>query len=351
MKVAIIGAGALGLMLANLLEKSKIEYDIFNKGKVGRKILASGNGKCNISNNNFNEEYYLNNKLSYIVKNNQKELFNIFNELHIYTKEDLEGRMYPISESSQSVLNILIKNIKSAIDLEITNIKKINNLYYLNDNYGPYTNIVIAIGSSANFKIPYPSLELLNSLNLDFQSFYPTLVGFKTSLKIKSISGVRAKALVKLYSNKLIKEYRGEVIFKDDGISGICVMNLSTYYANIKDKSNAYISIDLLENKDYNDLESVLNPKLLKYVLDNKIDIHNFIIPIKGVYDLEFAQTAHGGININELNNNLSLIKDNNIYAGGEILNVDAISGGYNLMFAFSCAIEIWKSLNEIHNR
>ena len=214
-----------------------------------------------------------------------------------------------------------------------------------------YTNIVIAIGSSANFKFPYPSLELLNSLKLDFMEFYPTLVGFKTSLKIKSISGVRAKALVKLYSNNLIKEFRGEIIFKDDGISGICVMNLSTYYANIIDKSNAYISIDLLENKDYNDLESVLNPKLLKYVLDNKIDIHNFIIPIKGVYDFEFAQTAHGGININELNKDLSLLKDNNIYAGGEILNVDAISGGYNLMFAFTCAIEIWKSLNEIHNR
>ena len=61
MKVAIIGAGALGLMLANLLEKSNIEYDIFNKGKVGRKLLASGNGKCNISNINFSKEYYLDN--------------------------------------------------------------------------------------------------------------------------------------------------------------------------------------------------------------------------------------------------------------------------------------------------
>ena len=103
-KIAIIGAGACGLMLAALLEKSNIKYDIFNYGKVGRKILASGNGKCNISNINYDASKYHNNKLAdTIVSKNHNELFEILKELKIYTKHDNEGRMYPISESSQSI--------------------------------------------------------------------------------------------------------------------------------------------------------------------------------------------------------------------------------------------------------
>ena len=115
MKTAIVGAGACGLMLALLLDKNNLNYDLFNKGKIGRKILASGNGKCNISNTLFSKEYYHNNPLSKIVESNQKYLFEIFKELKIYTKSDSEGRMYPLSESSQSVLNIFLKYIKKNI--------------------------------------------------------------------------------------------------------------------------------------------------------------------------------------------------------------------------------------------
>ena len=57
--IAIIGGGALGLLLASKLEKEKIDYKIFNKGKIGRKILASGNGRCNISNQDFNNIHYV----------------------------------------------------------------------------------------------------------------------------------------------------------------------------------------------------------------------------------------------------------------------------------------------------
>ena len=346
--IAIIGGGALGLLLASKLEKEKIDYKIFNKGKIGRKILASGNGRCNISNQDFNNISYHNNPLAMkIVNNNQKDLFNYFNDLHIYTKTDNEGRMYPLSESSQSVLNILLKNINqnNIIDEEINNIKKVNNKYYLNNKYGPFDKIVIAIGSNASFKKPYPSINIIKDLNLKFNDFYPSLVGFKTNLKLKEISGVRQKALVKLICNNKIIHYEdGEIIFKDDGISGICIMNLSSFYARIN-KNNCYVSIDLLKDFKYSDLESVLQPKLFNYVNKNKIDCTNFIIPITGVYDFEFAQVSKGGIDISELNDNLSLKKDNNIYAGGEIVDFDGLCGGYNLMLAFSSALEIFKDI------
>ncbi len=353
MKIAIIGAGASGLMLATLLQKNNIDYDIFNKDlKIGSKIKASGNGRCNISNVNFSLEAYHNNKLSKIVENNQKLLFDYFKELKIYTKSDDEGRMYPISENSQSVLDILFKHMKPKITLEtIENINKNDKGYYLNDKkYGPYDKVVLAIGSPAGIKKYY--YELFDSLELPINPFYPSLVGFKTKLKIKDISGVRAKANTYLYyKDNLIHEEKGEVIFKDDGISGIVIMNQSSYYNYLKGYNNVKIVLDLLD-KDYDCLDSVLAPKILKYIKEKNIDPHNFTIPISDTYDLEFAQVAKGGISIKDLNENLSLKKDNNIYAIGEVLDIDGVCGGYNLMNAFCDAIEVYKDLkNEISNK
>ena len=141
-------------------------------------------------------------------------------------------------------------------------------------------------------------------------------------------------------------------MFKDNGISGICVMNLSSYYNNYKDRINkAYIKIDLVDG-DYDDYESIIQPKLYNYIIKNKIDVHSMLINITSTYEMEFAQVASGGIDLSEVNDNLSLKKYNNIYAGGEILDIDAICGGYNLMLAFSSAIVIGRSIiNEISNK
>ncbi len=353
MKIAIIGAGASGLMLATLLKKLNIDYDIFNKDfKIGSKVKASGNGRCNISNLNFSEEAYHNNKLAKIIKNNQKFLFDYFKELKIYTKADDEGRMYPISENSQSVLNILFKNMKKNITIEtIDDINKFPKGYYLNNKkFGPYDKVVIATGSPAGIK--NYNYEFLLNLGIPFNDFYPSLVGFKTKLKIKDISGVRAKANTYLYyKDELIHEEKGEIIFKDDGISGIVIMNQSSYYNYLKGKNNSKIVLDLLD-KDYDCLDSVLAPKLLKYIEEKNIDPHHFEIPILSTYDLEFAQVAKGGIDKSMLNNNLSLKKDNNIYIIGELLDIDGVCGGYNLMNAFCDAIEVYKDIkNEISNK
>ncbi len=352
MKVAIIGAGASGLLLATMLDKNNIEYDIFNATeKIGSKIKTSGNGRCNISNINFSFDSYHNNKFSKIIKNNQKELFEYFKELKIYTKVDEEGRMYPISENSLSVLNIFKKNIKKEIIIDlITKVDKKGKNYYLNDKYGPFDKIILAMGSAAGIK--NYNYDLINNLNLKFNEFKPSLVGFKTNLKIKEISGVRSKATTYLYNNdELIHKEKGEIIFKDEGISGIVIMNQSSYYNYIDNKSNTRIILDLIED-DYDVLDSIISPKLLNYINKNNINPHKFIIPIIDTYEMEFAQVAKGGISVDEFNDNLSLKKDNNIYAMGELLDIDGICGGYNLMNAFTNAILVYKDLvNEISNK
>lgn len=340
--VAIIGAGACGLMLSAILSKNGIKHTIFNTGKIGNKILASGNGKCNISNYNFDASKYHNKRLANIVNSYQKELFSLFTELKIYTKIDEEGRMYPLSESSLSVLNILLKNSNAKfVDLEVFEIKKSNNKYLINDEL--FDDVVICIGSSAGYKNK-DSFKLLDNLNLKYKKFIPSLVGFKTNLKIKEISGARAKVKAYLFNdNKEVASEAGEVIFKDDGISGICIMNLSSYY-NYLDKKNPYILLDLSDN-DYDDYSSVINPKILNYINKNNINPHKFIIPITNTYSLEFAQVANGGIIEEEINEDLSLKKYKNIFVGGEIIDVDGLCGGYNLMFAFTSAIKVSKEI------
>jgi len=353
MKVAIIGAGACGLMLATLFEREGIEYKIFNDGKIGNKILASGNGKCNISNYMYARDKYHNNRLAdIIVGTNQKKLSEYFKELKIYTKQDNEGRMYPISESSLSVLNILLNNInENIIDKKINSISKKNDRYYL-DDLGSFDKVVIAVGSNASYKNDFYFIDICD-LNLQFNDFKPSLVGFKTNIKLNPISGVRAKCRVSLINkNKLIHQEMGEVIFKDNGLSGICVMNLSSYYNHLIDNKDSSITIDLIPDNEFDDYQSILHPKLLKYITDNKIDVHKFTIPITSTYDMDVAQVASGGIAIEEINDNLSLKKDKNIYVGGEIIDIDGVCGGYNLMLAFCSSLVICEDVkNEISNK
>lgn len=355
MKVGIIGAGASGLLLATKLEKLNIEYMLFNAGKVGRKILASGNGRCNICHNSYTSKDYFNNPLAIkVLDNSYKDVLNYLEELEIYTKCDNEGRMYPISESSQSVLNILLSNIHNKIiDLEIKEISSRSGKYYFNGCYGPFDKVVIATGSIASFKKPYFSYEYIDKLGIKFNPFKPSLVGFTTMKKIKAMSGARAKCHATLLQNQeVIHEEDGEVIFKDNGISGIVIMNLSGYYAHLKSKADVFVKLDFSYGKDYKSYDSIIQPKILAYLEENQINPHSLYIPISGVYDFEFAQVCVGGIDISMMNDNLSLKKDKNIYVMGEVLDIDAICGGYNLLFAFASSLYVFKEIeNEISNQ
>lgn len=347
MKTAIIGGGACGLLLAALLDKAGLSYTVFNRGKLGRKILSSGNGRCNIGNVFLNENCYHTNPLAKeIVSSQQSAFFKTLEELKIYTKKDLEGRLYPISESSLSVLNAILKHIHGpVVDCEIHTIEKRAGTYVLNDRYSGFDKVVIATGSIANFKPPYPSVPRLLGIPLSFHAFRPALVGFTTNLDLRAISGVRKKCLVSLFQgNRRIGKELGEVIFKDNGISGICVMNLSGSYMHLETQRDCRLVLDLAD-KSYDDYTTVLPPKLLDYINKTGADIHSFVLPITGVYDFEFAQVCRGGIAVEELNPNLSLVKNPDIFAGGEVIDVDGVCGGYNLMFAFCCAITICEEL------
>ncbi len=362
MKVAIIGGGACGLMLANILEKNHISYEIFEKSLIGRKLLASGNGKANIGNINIDEKKY-NHPFGYtLVKNYQAKLIEFWKEIGLYTKTDEEGRIYPYSESSLSVLECLMKKPLHIVEnFPITSIHKLNQKYYLNEVRGPFDYVVITVGSIASFipKKQQGFYDFLSSLNLKINSPTPSLVGFKLDCNFKKLNGVRMKCRVSLVKeNQTLYSETGEVILKLDGISGICVMNLSSMYARLKEKEGCYISLDLLPDRNikissYEDLISVVSPKLVEYFKAYSIEevnelLHSFSFPILGVYDYEFAQVVSGGISLDEITDHMNLKKDSHIYVGGELLDIDGMCGGYNLMFAFCSALKIGEELCNI---
>ena len=362
MKVAIIGGGVCGLTLANILQQHQISYEIFEKSRIGRKLLASGNGKANIGNIHLKPTAY-NHTFGYqLVKKYQKELFEFWKNIGLHTKVDEEGRIYPYSESSLSVLDCLMKKPLHIIEnYPIESITKINHKYYLNDVRGPFDYVVITTGSFASF-IPKKQEGFythLAGLNLKITPLFPSLVGFKLDCNFQRLNGVRLKCRASLLQkDQCIYHEDGEVILKADGISGICILNLSSYYARLENKEACSISLDLLPDINIDitskdELIGLVHPKLVPYFQEYSLEqindlLHHLTFSIKGVYDYEFAQVVSGGISLEEIEENLSLIQDANIFAGGEILDIDGICGGYNLMFAFCCALQIGEALCSI---
>lgn len=360
MSVAIIGGGACGLVVANILQKNGIEYTLFEKGSVGKKILASGNGKANIANIRLTKEDYHGSSLAYrIVCKYRPKLFSFWKSLSLQTKVDEEGRVYPISESSLSVLTCLCREKLNLLEhCGVERIDKNDGKYWINQTYGPFDDVVFSIGSAASFVEEKRKnfYQCLQPFDLAFHEIRPSLVGFRCKGSWKELFGVRCKCSVVLFQNdqEIHREY-GEVIFKKDGISGICVLNCSSYYAHLNDPSDCSLILDFFPQQElhfssYEELNGWVHPKLATYLKRYPLEkipyvLHHFRLEITETYGLEFAQVSCGGVKIDQVDEYLRLKKDPHLYFGGEILDVDGVCGGYNLMFAFCCGMLIGEAL------
>ena len=360
MKIGIIGAGACGLICgAYLTLNSKIEYKIFERNsKAGSKILASGNGRCNLSNMFISNKMYHNN--DHFTYDN-KAWTNFLAEHDFLITSDNEGRCYPFSNSSKSVVDFLLSHQRPnsiIYDTEITKITKKNGKLILNNE--EFDKIILASGSIASIidKKQKGVYDYLDSLNLKLTELKPSLVGFKLKNAIKEISGVRVPVLAKvMVDNKIYHQEKGEMIFKDDGISGIAIMNMSFYYNHLK---NAKIAIEmypdlcgdkLLRYLDKQDkLKYLINPKLWDYLKSkNNHEIYSFLKEfqpeIVKTYDFKDSQVISGGIDLKQVDSHFNLVNNSNIYVGGEVLDVDGLCGGFNLAFAFNSGISIAKKI------
>lgn len=188
---------------------------------------------------------------------------------------------------------------------------------------------------------------------------YPSLVQIKTMPAYPKLKGVRIKCQASLYiEEKLIESQTGEVLFTDQGLSGICIMQLSRLLPDNYRK--AEISLDLLDDFDeievknlleqrlqkYNNyyLEGIFNDKLAK-VLINVENLKDVRFKVLKTYGYQKAQVMRGGVSLEEVNENLECLKYPGIYIAGEVLDVDGDCGGYNLHFAFASGYHIAKTI------
>lgn len=357
--IAIIGAGASGLFLAKKLsELPGMDVTVFEKNRqVGAKLRASGGGKANIFNRDVRPEHY--NQPEFVAEllrhYSPKQLESQFAQWGLVTVTDEEGRVYPASQFSQTVVDVLTQypheNVLLETNCDIQHLEYKSHKWVIHDYPTLFDVLVLASGSPAGM-IPKNQRgynHYLDSLSLKTNQLQPSLSGFLLKDYPKSLSGCRTKAIVSLYQNKkLIHKESGEITFKDDGVSGIVVMNLSAYYRRLLSTKNCRLEINLTywdENfdadsylRDNRNTTGLLHPKLATFYQQKPFDIHRLTFQIEDTYLLEGAQVCHGGIDLSEIDNHFAAKRFKNLYILGEMLDVDGVCGGYNLFFAFASA-------------
>lgn len=397
----IIGGGASGLMCAiSAKQKNKnISVAIIEKNdRVGKKLLSTGNGRCNLTHNNITIENYCgsfkNQSEAIFLKYDTDKMLETFKNLCLLTFCDNEGRCYPLCKQASAVLDVLRfacdrLNVEIFCGENIRSIRKNGNNFSVKTNGNEFVakKLVIANGSKAAPKLGgnSSSADYLKNLGHSFIPFSPALCPIKVkSDVIKSLKGIRATAKAVLFdkNGKFVKEEIGEVQFTDNSLSGICIFNLSLYT-----KKDFLISLDFLPDISDKELKSLLynNKKLFfNLTIDNLLtgilqkrlgqavlkeskvtdfsrkcstisdsDIENIVRIIKNMRfpviencGFEQAQCALGGVSgreIDETTMQSKIVK--NLYICGEAIDLCGECGGYNLHFAFASGLTAGENL------
>ena len=359
MRIAIIGAGAAGLFAAKRLSRQDgVTVDIFEKSaKVATKLRASGGGKANILNTSIQAADYGQPKfIQQLLQNiDYQTIKKEFESMGLRMRADEEGRVYPATFFAATVVDVLLDgmpaNVRIHCETPVQSLLLKNGKWLINNQKDGYDKVILATGSPAGMiaKNRTGYNDYLAPLKLKRSELKPSLVGFKIKDYPRYLFGCKAKAEVSLWQgNKLIHKEKGEVVFKEDGISGIVILNCSAHYNRLKSQENCYLTLNFVYDdadfdmavhlKRYGDLAGVLHPKLARLFTQKPFDIRALRMEIKGVYDLEFAQVCCGGIDTGELGPHFEIERHPGLYAIGEMLDVDGVCGGYNLFFAFASA-------------
>lgn len=366
-RIAVIGGGPGGLTACYKIKEEHPDYQVvlFEKDEmIGKRIKVSGNGRCNLLNININQnDYYNGEKINYILSYFNKYQNKFFSELNLHLYHDEEGRMYPITNSSKTVINAFInalnrKGVVIKLNEKFISLNKNNDKYLLITSCDKYIfdKVIFATGGASYLYKKEDYENIIKSLpyKINYEELSGVLCPIKVKEKInKACVGKRSKAKIYLYlNNDLIYEESGEILFKKDGISGIVIFNISRYI-DYK-KANLYsLRINFIDGIKKNDIDKELSlyskkEVISSYVVDEIADLilsyynnvyqglSSFILHVDSLYSLNESQVTRGGILIEELNNDLSLKKDENIYFLGEMIDVDGKCGGYNIYFALA---------------
>lgn len=404
-RIAIIGGGASGLACAIEASQTaanlnkKVQITVFEaKDRVGKKLLATGNGRCNMMNTYEDVRYFGDSDFAekVLCKYDVKSNLDFFSRLGLYTRTDEEGRVYPLSNQASGVLDSLRfecerLGVEFVTDNEIKSISKKGDFFVLNGSH-KFDKVVIACGSAAQVK-GFCGYELLKSLGHTVTKLAPSLTKLTVTnpQKLRTLKGLRQRCEVNLFiDNRKVTTEKGEILFADYGLSGIAIMQLSSFVARhfMKNRTLPVVSVDLVPDYDEDFITNTLlrlckrNPEgeagnllsgfmpkrigeavmkdcgikkdtLFKTVNEKDIKrlsklVKSWSFEINGTKDFSDAQVVSGGAVCSEFySETLMSKKHKELYCCGEILDVDGPCGGYNLQWAWSSGRLCGKSLIE----
>ena len=391
-EIAVIGGGASGMMAAITARKSGKEVVILErKDRILKKVLITGNGRCNITNVNANISNYFGKNISSVenILNsfNPQDTMDFFNGLGIVCNEENRGKVYPLSGQASSVVDALRfeaerLGIKIETEFYVRKIEKDGfkfKIYSEDRKKIEAGRVILAAGGQS-----YPELgsngsgfELAKELGHSVTRLSPSIVQLKTEKhQVKGLQGIKTDVAVTAYGdNKKICTYDGELLFTDYGISGNVVFNISFVMPLYK---NVEFEIDFMEKFDYNESYEILKErkkimshltmenyfngminKKLGQFLSKVSGIEKLSKPVKDLNDSEIrklctvlkkyrvkildttgfknAQITAGGVSLDEVNPETlesKIVKG--LYFSGEVLDVYGECGGFNLQWAWA---------------
>lgn len=393
--IAIIGGGASGLVAAIEAKRHdrKANVTVYEQNKtVGKKILVTGNGRCNILNSHIDEDKFssvspvVRDILNYYDFDSNSEFLR---SIGLKLTEDDAGRVYPASNSASSVVQVLLAElehlgVRLVTETKIEKIEIQNNSFILNEKF-VHDAVIISVGgiSGTVYKTDGAMYSELEKMGILLEPSVPVLVPLKTRQNTNSLKGVRcrSRACVHVLSaDKRAKQEfwaEGEIQYTDYGLSGIMIMDLSTHCAKaIQTGMTVYVTVDsypkeavdetesfILDRRQKNGNASILNclagflPDKLSSFLTKEVGIgkdeklkdidrerihslceviHSMRYDITDTMGFGASQVTGGGVKQKELNRDLMLKKTEGLFVCGEIVDIHGICGGYNLSWAIS---------------
>lgn len=390
-KVIVVGGGPAGIMAALSAAKNNEVLLIERNNEIGKKLKLTGGGRCNITNNRPIEELF--NK----VVNNRKFLYSAFytfsNEdlLDYFSKNNLEykveydEKVYTKSDKADDVIEVLKNDLlKSGVEILYNTMVED---FIVEDNTikGVITNkeeriygdkIIVTTGGKSHPTTGSDGAmySILGKYGHTIKPLYPGLIPLVIKEDfIKNLQGVSMKEVVlktKIKKKKI--EIFGDIIFTHFGISGPGVLKFSSYINRELDNGEVEIALDFLESKSKEELSDIIRSNPNRDILNNLKGIlpQNFIkeilnllrlvetkprdlkkederklidyikemkLTVKETLTIKAAMVTSGGVDVKEINSSTmesKIIK--NLFFGGEVVDVDAETGGYNLQIAFS---------------
>lgn len=373
-KVIIIGAGASGVLTAIYLKKYINDIDVIvleQNNTALKKLTATGNGRCNLSNKNIDIKHYEGQNIHKIKHVLDYDIVNEFYDLGILTKYQGE-LLYPRSEQAVTVKNCLLNKAESLgvlflYEQIVQSVDYSQSIVHTNKQDFHYNELVFAMGSPAGklSGTTFDRYKIFEKLNLKVNPLIPSLVQMKTNPAFPKLKGVRVKGTFTLMDKMNTFQEKGELLFTDDGVSGIAVMLLSRYFKGEKmtleidmfddySEKELFKMIDERLNQDYNHfydglvnnkLASFLEKRNLKTTKDIVNALKHFKVEVIGLRDESYAQVLRGGLALEEVDSSLEIMKYPHLYAVGEVLDVAGDCGGYNLHFAFASGYTVAKAI------